>query len=181
MSEQNGNDSVVESPRSQTTTELLYREAGSTSNSEPVDACHLIIPNTWIACGEGGNYCSEGCERTKGNPEFPKMVESAMHGMKMDCRCEACASIRRDMADAARYRMSLAREPVVWADEATPFTGPEVKELLEENEALRKVASAAWLVVNERVPYPSGRGIHGREAMLDLRWALNALKGGGEK
>lgn len=28
-------------------------------------------------------------------------------------------------------------EPVVWADETSPFTGPQVKALLDENEKLR--------------------------------------------
>jgi hypothetical protein len=28
--------------------------------------------------------------------------------------------------------------PVVWPDDAAPFDGPHVKELLEENESLRK-------------------------------------------
>lgn len=35
------------------------------------------------------------------------------------------------------------REPVVWADEASPFTGPQVKALLVENEKLRAAAEAA--------------------------------------
>lgn len=43
---------------------------------------------------------------------------------------------------------SAARETVVWADEATPFTGPQVKALLDENERLRKppqlVRYAVW-------------------------------------
>ena len=25
------------------------------------EGCHGIIPDTYIACGEDGNYCSEGC------------------------------------------------------------------------------------------------------------------------
>lgn len=25
------------------------------------EGCKLIVPNTFIACGEGGNYCSDGC------------------------------------------------------------------------------------------------------------------------
>jgi hypothetical protein len=29
------------------------------------------------------------------------------------------------------------REPVVWADEMTPFTGPQVRELMAENNLLR--------------------------------------------
>lgn len=43
---------------------------------------------------------------------------------------------------------SPAREPVVWADDASPFTGPQVKALLDENERLRKppqlVRYAVW-------------------------------------
>ena len=27
------------------------------------DECLLVIPNTFIACGEGGNYCSDECMR----------------------------------------------------------------------------------------------------------------------
>lgn len=37
------------------------------------------------------------------------------------------------------------REPVVWADEASPFTGPQVKDLLDENERLQRACSeTAW-------------------------------------
>lgn len=35
------------------------------------------------------------------------------------------------------------KEPVVWADAATPFTGRQVADLLRENERLRDVAQAA--------------------------------------
>ena len=38
---------------------------------------------------------------------------------------------------------SVEREPVVWADDATPFTGPEVLDMLKENESLRKERDAA--------------------------------------
>jgi uncharacterized protein YdcH (DUF465 family) len=38
-------------------------------------------------------------------------------------------------------------EPVVWADEASPFTGSQVKTLLEENERLLKVDEAARRVL----------------------------------
>lgn len=27
----------------------------------PETPCSLVIPNTFIACGEGGNYCSAEC------------------------------------------------------------------------------------------------------------------------
>lgn len=70
-----------------------------------------------------------------------------------------------------RCRESPTRELVVWADEASPFTGPQVKALLEENEALRKVAEAAknWRRAwNEE----SGQAL----AEQGLCHALNALE-----
>lgn len=27
-------------------------------------SCNLVIPGTYIACGEGGCYCSEACEQS---------------------------------------------------------------------------------------------------------------------
>jgi hypothetical protein len=42
--------------------------------------------------------------------------------------------LRADYEDAVKR---LSRELVVWADENKPFTGPEVADLLRENEKLR--------------------------------------------
>lgn len=65
----------------------------------------------------------------------------------------------RGERDAHLRRMTLHgsyREPCVWADDATPFTGPEVMVLLRENETLQtRVANAEsarnrWLIVLQR-------------------------------
>jgi hypothetical protein len=51
------------------------------------------------------------------------------------------------------------KEPVAWADEATPFTGAEVLELLKENERLRqkvvRVLEWTFMYGKELVPPPS--------------------------
>lgn len=40
--------------------------------------------------------------------------------------------------------MGAYKEPVVWVDEITPMTGPEVKDLLEENETLKTKLRKAY-------------------------------------
>lgn len=51
------------------------------------------------------------------------------------------------------------KEPVVWADDATPFTGAEVLELLKENELLRRkvarIIEWTFMYGEELVPPPS--------------------------
>lgn len=44
---------------------------------------------------------------------------------------------------ARKMSEQRSSEAVVWADEATPFTGPQVKALLEENERLKLMVLAA--------------------------------------
>jgi len=41
--------------------------------------CKLIIPNTFIACGEGGNYCSDGCleSASLGRHSFPNVIRDS--------------------------------------------------------------------------------------------------------
>lgn len=39
---------------------LLKRARELVSSTLQAD-CHGVIPNTFIACGEGGNYCSDAC------------------------------------------------------------------------------------------------------------------------
>lgn len=41
------------------------------------------------------------------------------------------------MSEELELKVKVTAEPVVWADEATPFTGPEVLALLRENQRLR--------------------------------------------
>ena len=43
----------------------------------------------------------------------------------------------REIETLQRVVDGLRKDPIVWADEATPFTGPEVLVLLHENESLR--------------------------------------------
>lgn len=50
--------------------------------------------------------------------------------------------ISRAMELSKRLAASLARESVVWADDASPFTGPQVKTLLDENEGIRAQLSS---------------------------------------
>ncbi len=52
--------------------------------------------------------------------------------------CPACAPWRAALA--------AANEPIVWADDASPFTGKQVKDLLDENERLRSAAVPAGSV-----------------------------------
>lgn len=42
---------------------LPFRHAGPHDPGKPtaVECCHGVIPNTFVACGEGGNYCSDEC------------------------------------------------------------------------------------------------------------------------
>jgi hypothetical protein len=253
------------------------------------EECTGVIPNTFIACGEGGNYCSEGCEEKKETSRVDEILEvittrsTPLTRADIDRICltarnkaiEECASFL-ETADvrpgtptqwAAHLRLlaspqvssvsdeavqcresalqwaaeGAATEPedgvFAWSQEwAVPVPanqrgeGPRQPEavvsteaymadpraahdlaeregrvlvkdpdgmtrlvinsnesteaLLEQRateaypgelEALRKVASAAWLVVNERVPYPSGRGIHERQAMRELLLLLQGL------
>ena len=39
------------------------------------EECTGVIPNTFIACGEGGNYCSEGCEEKKETSRVDEILE----------------------------------------------------------------------------------------------------------
>lgn len=43
--------------------------------------------------------------------------------------------------------MSVVHEQIVWADEASPFTGAQVKALLDENEKLRN-----WVLRLSQMP-----------------------------
>lgn len=46
------------------TLDSLFEELGELEEvNEMIVTCHLVIPGTFIACGEGGQYCSEECER----------------------------------------------------------------------------------------------------------------------
>lgn len=67
------------------------------------------------------------------------------------------------------------REPVVWADEASPFTGAQVKALLVENEKLRTVAKAAGEYLDARCWDEDEDVIE--EAGEALANAMNAWKG----
>lgn len=40
----------------------------------------------------------------------------------------------------------MNKEPVVWAYDDAPFTGDEVRELLEENERMRRHVDRLWAV-----------------------------------
>lgn len=43
-------------------------------------SCHLVIPNTFIACGEGDNYCSDECMLRAALVPFAKAAED--HGVR---------------------------------------------------------------------------------------------------
>lgn len=53
---------------------------------------------------------------------------------------EAERDVAVAMADHLKAKLD---QKVVWADDATPFCGSQVKDLLDENESLRAVAEAA--------------------------------------
>jgi len=51
--------------------------------------------------------------------------------------------------------MSNENQSIVWADEATPFTGRQVAELLSENERLRAELAAAHVTIETHLEkYP---------------------------
>lgn len=41
------------------------------------DVCDLVIPDTFIMCGEGNNFCSEVCELRFKNKELQKNLDYA--------------------------------------------------------------------------------------------------------
>lgn len=56
---------------------------------------------------------------------------------------EAKAEILRRLATLRAENARLRTHPVVWADDATPFDGPQVAALLAENARLRECVAAA--------------------------------------
>ncbi len=74
--------------------------------------------------------------------------------------------------------MSVVHEQVVWADEASPFTGPQVKALLDENEKARALLARchALLEMADRQPKKLLT-----EIAAHLGWAQESLPLPGEE
>ena len=77
-------------------------------------------------------------------------ITGDIHDNSVTWHCPDCEREHGPRTDKAETNVVITGEPVVWADEASPFTGPQVLSLLRENEELRRRCSAKAVTLAEQ-------------------------------